>query len=146
VVKVIWVVIVVHQNVLQIMRRTYKHTLLMKMVILIMTILMLLIWILLIFFAKPNGSIDHLISYESVKKIILIFTFIWKTNVGNSTNDEDMCLIDNATTYTILKNNKLFSCLIMWNIKISIICSTPNIFEGSGKAIILLPRSWIKTY
>jgi len=93
------------------MRRTYKHTLLMKMVILIMTILMLLIWILLIFFAKPNGSIDHLISYESVKKIILIFTFIWKTNVGNSTNDEDMCLIDNATTYTILKNNKLFSCL-----------------------------------
>jgi len=128
------------------MRRTYKHTLLMKMVILIMTILMLLIWILLIFFAKPNGSIDHLISYESVKKIILIFTFIWKTNVGNSTNDEDMCLIDNATTYTILKNNKLFSCLIMWNIKISIICSTPNIFEGSGKAIILLPRSWIKTY
>ena len=145
-VKVIWVVIVVHQNVLQIMRRTYKHTLLMKMVILIMTILMLLIWILLIFFAKPNGSIDHLISYESVKKIILIFTFIWKTNVGNSTNDEDMCLIDNATTYTILKNNKLFSCLIMWNIKISIICSTPNIFEGSGKAIILLPRSWIKTY
>jgi len=31
----------------------------------------------MIFFAKSNGSIDHLIGYESVKKrIILIFTFI----------------------------------------------------------------------
>jgi len=30
-----------------------------------------------IFFAKANGSIDHLIDYESVKKnLILIFTFI----------------------------------------------------------------------
>ena len=26
---------------------------------------------------------------------------------------KDMCLIDNATTYTILKSNKFFSCLIM---------------------------------
>ena len=31
----------------------------------------------IIFFAKANGSIDHLIDYESVKKnFILIFTFI----------------------------------------------------------------------
>jgi len=30
-----------------------------------------------IFFAKANGSIDHLIDYESVKKnLILIFRFI----------------------------------------------------------------------
>jgi len=71
----------------------------MKMVILIMTIWMLLILILLIFFAKPNGSIDHLIGYESVKKnLILIFKFIWKTSVGTSINDENMCLIDSATT------------------------------------------------
>jgi len=35
-----------------------------------------------IFFAKANESIDHLIDYESVEKnLILIFTFIWKTNV-----------------------------------------------------------------
>jgi len=38
------------------------------------------------FFPKANGSIDHLIDYESVKKnLILIFTFIWKTNVCTST-------------------------------------------------------------
>jgi len=31
----------------------------------------------IILFVKPNGSIDHLIGYESVKKIIkLIFMFI----------------------------------------------------------------------
>jgi len=30
----------------------------------------------IIFFAKSNRRIDHLIGYESVKKIILIFTFI----------------------------------------------------------------------
>jgi len=31
----------------------------------------------IIFFVKANGSIDHLIDYESVKKnLILIFTFI----------------------------------------------------------------------
>ena len=42
--------------------------------------------IIIIFFAKVNGSIDHLIGYESVKKnLILIFTFIWRTNVCTST-------------------------------------------------------------
>jgi len=59
---------------------------------------------------------------------------------------KDMCLIDNATTYTILKSNKFFSCLIMWDINVSIIYSTTNIFEDSRRAIILLSRSWIETY
>ena len=56
---------------------------------------------------------------------------------------KDMCLIDCATTYIILKSNKFFSCLIMWDIDVSIIYSTTNIFEDSRRAIILLPRSWI---
>jgi len=67
-----------------------------------------------IFFVKPNWSIDHLIGNENIKKkafLILIFMFIWRMNVGTSTNDEDICLIDSATTYTILKSNK-FS--IVW--------------------------------
>jgi len=59
---------------------------------------------------------------------------------------KDMCLIDIATTYTIFKSNKIFFCLIMWDIDVSIIYSTINIFEDSRKAIILLPRSWIETY
>ena len=40
----------------------------------------------IIFFAKANWTIDYLIDHESVKKnLILIFTFIWKTNVCTST-------------------------------------------------------------
>jgi len=64
-------------------------------------------------------------------------------NVGINTNDEDMCLINSAKTYTILKNNKFFSCLVMRDIYVGIIYSTTNICEGSERAIILLPRSWI---
>jgi len=52
-----------------------------------------------------------------------------------------MCPIDSATTYTILKINKIFSCLIIQDINVSIIYSTTNIFEDSRRAIILLPRS-----
>jgi len=62
-------------------------------------------------------------------------------NVGINTNDEDMCLIDSATTYTILKSINFFSCLVMRDINVSIIYSTTNICEGSERAIILLPRS-----
>jgi len=59
---------------------------------------------------------------------------------------KDMCLIDSATTYTILKSNKFFSCLIMQDINVNIIYSNTNIFEDSIRAIILLPRSGIKTH
>jgi len=62
-------------------------------------------------------------------------------NFGTSTNDEDMCLIDGTTTYTILKSNKFFSCLVMRDINVSIIYITKNIFECSERAIILLSRS-----
>jgi len=34
----------------------------------------------------------------------------------------------------------------MRDINVSIIYSTTNIFEGSRRAIILLPRSWIEIY
>jgi len=55
--------------------------------------------------------------------------FKWKMNVDTSTNDDDMCLIDSATTYTILKSNKFFSCLVMRDINVSIIYSTTNIWR-----------------
>jgi len=67
-------------------------------------------------------------------------------NVGTSTNDRDMCLIDSATTHTILENNKFYSCLVIWEVNVSIISSTTNIFEGSRKANILLPKSLTETY
>jgi len=55
-------------------------------------------------------------------------------NVGTSTNDEDICLIDSATIHTILKSNKFFSCLVMQEFNVSTISSTTNIIEGSGRA------------
>ena len=69
----------------------------------------------------------------------------WFCSIPRSecTSIKDMCLIDNAKTYTILKSNKFFSCLIMRDINFSIIYSTTYIFEDSRRANILLPRSWI---
>jgi len=61
-------------------------------------------------------------------------------NVATSTNDDDICLIDSATTHTILKSNKFFSCLVMREVNVSTISNTTNIIEGSRRTIILLPR------
>jgi len=61
-------------------------------------------------------------------------------NVGTSTNDEDICLIDSATTHTILKSNTFFSCLVMREVNVSSISGTTNIIEGFRRVIVLLPR------
>jgi len=47
---------------------------------------------------------------------------------------------DSATTHTILKSNKFFSCLVMPEVNVNIISGTTNIIEGIEKAIVLLPR------
>jgi len=39
-----------------------------------------------------------------------------------------------------------FSSLVMREVNLNIISSTTNIFEGSRRASILLPRSLIETY
>ena len=114
----------------------------MKMVILIMAIWMLLILILLFFFAKPNGSIHHLVGDESAKKrfLILCFMFILRVIVDTSINDEDMCLIDSATTHTILKSNNFFSFFVIREVNVSTVFGTINIIKGYRRAIMLLPR------
>ena len=61
-------------------------------------------------------------------------------NIGINTNDEDLCLADKATTHTILKSNKFFSCLVMREVNVSTISGTTNIIEGSRRATVLLPR------
>ena len=82
-----------------------------------------------IFFAKENGSIDHLIDYASVKKKISYWYLCLYEKWMFALVPKDMCLIDSATTYTILKGNKFFSCLIMWYIDVSIIYSTTYILR-----------------
>jgi len=61
-------------------------------------------------------------------------------NIGINTNDDDLCIADNATTHTILKSNKFFSCLLMREVNVSTISGTTNIIEGSRRTIVLLPR------
>ncbi|TYI50991.1 hypothetical protein E1A91_D12G142800v1, partial [Gossypium mustelinum] len=55
-------------------------------------------------------------------------------------NGEDLCLVNNATTHTILKNKKYFSRLTMQKASVSTISGSTKIIEGSGRANILLFR------
>jgi peptide/histidine transporter 3/4 len=52
--------------------------------------------------------------------------------------NEDICLVDSATTHTILKNKKYFFHLVMQDANFST-RGIANIIEGSGRASILLP-------
>jgi len=140
VVKAIWVVLIVHQNILQIMRRTKKHILLM-MVILIMAIGMLLMILLFSLLNQIEALITSLVM-RVLKKISYWYLCLYEEDMF-ALVPKNMCLIDSATTYTIFKSNKIFSCLIILDINVNIIYSTTNICEGSERAIILLPRSWI---
>ena len=129
VVKVIWVVLIVHQSILQLMRRTYKHILLMKMVILIMAIWMLLILMILLF--SLLNQMEALITSLVMRVLKKSYWYLRLYEERMLTLvPKVMCLIDSATTYTILKSNKIFSCLIMWDINVSIIYSTTNILKA----------------
>ena len=51
---------------------------------------------------------------------------------------EDLCLNDNATSHTILKNDKYFSSLIMQKVNVQTISGSINLIEGSRRANIML--------
>ncbi|TYH09654.1 hypothetical protein ES288_A07G113900v1 [Gossypium darwinii] len=53
---------------------------------------------------------------------------------------KDICLTDSATTHTILKDKKYFSHLTMSNAHVNTISGSSKLIEGSGRAIILLPK------
>ena len=55
-------------------------------------------------------------------------------------NDSDICLPDNATTHTILREKKYFLNLIVTNASVSTIFSTSDLTEGSGRENIMLPN------
>nr|GEX01788.1 protein NADP(H)-dependent aldo-keto reductase [Tanacetum cinerariifolium] len=61
-------------------------------------------------------------------------------------DDEDICLVDSATTHTILKKEKYFSCLNLQLSNVNSIYSRAKLIKGYEKAHILLPGdSPIKT-
>ena len=55
-------------------------------------------------------------------------------------NNEDGCLVDNATMHTILWNKKYFHNLILAKANVTTIYGYANLFEGSGRANIMLPN------
>lgn len=58
--------------------------------------------------------------------------------IGNK--HEDTCLIDSATTHTILKDKRYFSHLTIRSASINTIAGNTKLIEGFGKAIIILPK------
>ncbi|KAJ9561315.1 hypothetical protein OSB04_006475 [Centaurea solstitialis] len=65
------------------------------------------------------------------------------TNLDNmdclKIDDEDICLVDNGSTHTVLKKRRYFSHLTTQKANISTISGVVNIIEGFGKAHVLLP-------
>lgn len=53
---------------------------------------------------------------------------------------EDICIVDCATTHTILQSQKYFSQLTKTNSHVWTVSGTSNIIEGFGKASFLLPN------
>ena len=55
-------------------------------------------------------------------------------------DDANVCLIDSATTHTILKNLTYFSYLKRQTTSVSTICGNAKLIEGSGRAHTILPK------
>ena len=56
------------------------------------------------------------------------------------TRNNDICIVDSATTYSIFKDAKYFCSLQMGESYVTTISGNTKIIEGSGTANILLPR------
>ena len=53
----------------------------------------------------------------------------------------DACLVDYATTHTILRDKKYFSNLNLVSFNVQTISSPVDLIKGSGRATIVLPNS-----
>ena len=62
-----------------------------------------------------------------------------QSSVGLKINKDDICLLDNATTHTILKDKRYFSYLVMKEANVNTISGSTRLIEGSGRANLLLP-------
>ena len=58
------------------------------------------------------------------------------SHVSIGHKDEDTCLIDSATTHTILKDRKYFSHIRNGRASVNTLAGNTRIIEGSGRAII----------
>ncbi|XP_070040385.1 uncharacterized protein [Nicotiana tomentosiformis] len=63
---------------------------------------------------------------------------IFRSSVGLKINKDDICLLDSATTHTILRDKRYFSYLVMKEANINTISGSTKLIEGSGRANLLL--------
>ena len=80
---------------------------------------------------------------------LMMYFYFMKINknfqfsIGSKMSNGDMCLLDSATTHTILREKKYFSHLIMKRANVNTISGSTKIIEGSGRAALLLPGGTI---
>ena len=55
-------------------------------------------------------------------------------------DDGDVCLVDRATTHTILRDKRYFLSLTLTSGNVSTISGTSNLIEGSERVNIMLPK------
>ena len=72
--------------------------------------------------------------------LCLVFFVISKIHVlfGLKMNEDDVCLVDCATTHTILREKRYFLELTLIKANVSTISGTTNLVEGSERANIML--------
>ena len=59
---------------------------------------------------------------------------------GLKMNEDHVCLVDCATTHTILRDKRYFLELTLIKVNVSTISGTTNLVESSGRANITLPN------
>ena len=64
-------------------------------------------------------------------------------NSGMTFHDGDLCIVDSATTHTILKENKYFEYLTLTKANVTTISGSVDMIKGFGKANIVLPNNTI---
>ena len=74
--------------------------------------------------------------------MFFLILVVFKIHVvfGLKMNEDDVCLVDCATTHTILRDKIYFLELILIKTNVSTISGTINLVEGSGRANIMLPN------
>ena len=72
----------------------------------------------------------------------MVFLVISEIHVlfGLKMNEDDVCLVDCATTHTILRDKRYFLELTLIKENVSTISGTTNLVEGSRRANITLPN------
>ena len=55
-------------------------------------------------------------------------------------NEDDVCLVDYATTHTILRDKRYFLKLTLIKVNVSTKSATTNLVKGSGRTNITLPN------